>query len=200
MEEVLCIIPGVSQIKGDTGEQGPQGDTGETGATGPAPAGQIFLSAAGMWPSTTSGCANNALSETSSNDLNYYTLDFDKDSDEHAECTIAMPSDWDAGTVTAKFYWTTSAGSSGETIQWAIKGVSLGNDDAMDSSFGTAQSVSDTWIANEDLHITSETSAITVTGAGASEIVQFKVYRDVSEDTLNGDAKLIGVMITFTRN
>ena len=36
-------------------------------------------------------------------------------------------------------------------------------------------------------------------GNGSNELVQFKVYRDVSEDDLGGDAKLIGVMIAFTR-
>lgn len=173
---------------------------GPTGPSGPAPAGQIFLSAAGMWPSTTNGCALNSIKEYVTNDLDIYNLAFDKDSDEFAQATMIMPSDWNAGTVTAKFYWSTASGGAAQTVKWYIQGVSLGDNEALDASWGTAVGISDTWQADAKLHITSATGAITIAGATASELVQFRVYRDISEDDLAGDALLHGVMIAFTRS
>lgn len=176
---------------------GDKGDTGATGSTGPAPAGQLFLSAAGMWPSTTAGCAANAKTEYATNKINMYSLDFDASTDENCEATVVMPSDWNAGTITAVFYWTAASGSG--TVKWYIQGQSYANDDAIDQALGTAVGVEDTLITANDMHISSATSAVTIADATASELVHFKIYRDVSEDTLNADARLLGVMLTFTR-
>ena len=197
---------GPSGPSGATGPSGPTGATGPSGPSGPSgatPNGQLFLSSAGMWPSTSNGCAEAAKTEYGTNDVDLYQLAFDKDSDEFAQATIAMPSDWDGGTVTATFYWTTASGDGGssETVQWACQGRSYANDEAIDQAWGTAQSVSDTWIADLDLHVTSATSAITIGGTpAASELVQFRVYRDVSEDDLGADTQLLGVMIAYSRS
>jgi hypothetical protein len=129
-----------------------------------------------------------------------YYLAFDQTSDEHAQWTVVMPSDWDAGTITAVFYWTTQEGGAAETVEWNIQGRSYANDDAIDQAWGAAQGVSDTWIADNDLHITAATGTCTLAGGpAASELVQFRVFRDVSDDDLGGDAWLLGVRITFTR-
>jgi hypothetical protein len=100
--------------------------TGVTGATGVKPAGQLFLSAAGMWPSATAGCAVNNKTESTTNDINIYTLDFDTTTQEHAEGGLVMPSDWNAGTITAQFYWT-ATGTSTNNVQWALQAVALGD-------------------------------------------------------------------------
>lgn len=175
---------------------------GATGPAGPAPAGQIFLSAAGMWPSTTSGCASNTRSELTTNKVNIYTLDFDTTTKEYAEVTVAMPSDWDAGTVTAVFYWTHAATDTNFGVMWQIAGRSYANDDALDQAMGTLQEVTDTGGTTSDLYVTAATPAITIIGAGASELVQFRVNRDPDDatDTLAVDAKLLGCMISFTRS
>jgi len=113
-----------------------------------------------------------------------------------------MPSDWDGGTITAVFYWTgASLGGSNDVI-WALQGRSYADNDAIDQAFGTAQPVTDTLPAADDLAISAATAAITITGAGASELVQFRVYRDADNgsDNYDDDALLIGVMITFGRS
>lgn len=169
---------------------------------GPAPAGQIFLSAAGMWPSTTSGCALNSKTELSTNKVNLYTLDFDASTIEYAECSVVMPSDWNAGTVTAKFYWMHDSTTTNFKVAWAIQGRSYADTDALDQAMGTAIQTNDTGGTTNALYISPQTAAITITGAGASELVQFRVYRvatDGTNDTLAIDAKLLGVMINFTR-
>lgn len=163
------------------------------------PSGSIFLSAQGGWPRTTNGCAPATKTESSTNKINYYTLDFDTSSDEYCQWDFAMPSDWDAGTITAQIYWTFSTGSASETVDFTIKAGSIGNDDAIDTALGTAQTCTDTATTAGDVHVTAASSAITVAGAGASEWIVVECMRDVSEDNLAGDAKLIGIMITFTR-
>jgi len=186
---------------GSTGATGITGSTGVTGTTGAAPTGQLFLTGAGMWPSTSNGCEEAAKLEYVTNDVDVYVLGFDKDADEFAQATVGMPSDWDGGTITATFFWTFATGSGAETVQWACQGRSYANDEALDQAWGTAQSVSDTAITAGDVHKSAATSAITLGGTpAAGELVQFRVYRDISEDNLAGDALLLGVMITFTRS
>ena len=164
--------------------------------------GQLFLSAAGGFPSTTNGCGEPTKKEYGANGIDIYNLPFDKDSDEFAQWTVVMPSDWDAGTITAVFYWTCASGvgSAGQTAKFYLQGRSYGDNDVLDQAFGVAQGILDTWIADNELHVSAATPAITIAGAGASEVVQFRAYRDVSEDDLAGDALLLGVMITFTRS
>jgi hypothetical protein len=163
---------------------------------------EILLTAAGGWPSTTSGCAANAKTEYGTNDADLYTLDFDADANEYAQWTIpAMPSDWDAGTLTATFIWTAASGT-GDVI-WALQGRAYANDDAIDAAWGTAQTATDTLIATGDIHVTSATSAITLAGSpAAGQLVQLRVYRDADAggDTLAADARLLGVKLVYTRS
>jgi hypothetical protein len=112
-----------------------------------------------------------------------------------------MPSDYDGGTVTGVFYWTAAGGGAAETVEWNLQGRAYGNDEALDQAWGTAQAVSDTWIADGDVHISSATSAVTLAGTpAAGELAQFRVHRDVSDDDLSCDARLLAVRLTFTRS
>jgi hypothetical protein len=176
------------------------GEVLTTGDTGPAPAGQLFLSAAGGWPQESSGSSNNAKKEYATNDINLFRLLFDATSQEYAQWTVGMPSDWDAGTITATFFWTAASGSGG--VVWGLQGISYGDSDAIDQAWGTAQEVTDTLLTANDVHISPTSGAITISGAGASELVQFRAYRDPTDgsDTLAVDAELIGVMVAFTRS
>ena len=205
-------------------EVGAKGDTGATGATGPAPAGQIFLSSAGGWPSTTSGCQTNTLSETTTNKVNYWTLNFDASTVENAEGSLMMPSDWDAGTVTVIFEWLADDATT-NYITWCIKGRCWAEGTAIDSAYGDPVCIPD---ANNStvyqVHYTSSTSAITLPEAGANRSCSFKIFRDADEaitdvacvgagdpwaccsgagagtcDSLAVDGKLKGVMVAFTR-
>ena len=194
---------GATGVTGATGPSGPSGATGVTGATGAKPTGQLFLTAAGGWPSTSSGCAPATKKEYTTNDEDLYVLAFDKDVDEFAQWTVAMPSDWDGGNITAIPYWACAAGigAAGKTVCFALQGVSYNNDEAIDVAWGTPQTSTDTWLHDDYVHIGPATSAITLGGTSpaAGELVQFRVYRDISGDDLAGDALLLGIMITFGR-
>ena len=158
----------------------------------------IYVPASAMYPSTTAGCAALTQIESSTNDVNIKVLDFDGagTSKEYAEFGIPSPSYWDASTITATFYWYATAGSG--TVNWEIQALALSDDDALDTAYGTLQEVTDTLIATGDVHVTAETSAVTVAGSPvAGDWVQFKVARDPNNDTNTSDARLLGIRIRF---
>lgn len=171
---------------------------------GTSPAGVLVLTARGGAPREDSGCADPTKYEIGTvNHIDKYVLGFDKDADEYAQWSeIVMPTDWDGGTVTALFVWTcnTGVGSGAETVCFALKGRSWGDDEAIDQALGAAQAVTDTWLADKDVHISAESAAITLAGTpAAGELVTFEVMRDVSEDDLGGDAWLISVLVAYGR-
>ncbi len=159
----------------------------------------LWIGAAAMWTKTTSGCAAVAKTEMTTSLVNIQTLDFDSSSQEFAQFTIALPRNWNNGTVTAKFYWTAASGSGG--VVWGLSGGAYSDDDALTVALGTAQTSTDTLLAANDLHISPATSAITLAGTPAdSDFLAFQISRNPSDgsDTLAVDAKLLGIMLTIT--
>ena len=160
----------------------------------------LWIPAGSMIPQVTNG-PEAATEELATNDVMVETLGFDASTAEYAQFSIGMPSSWDEGTVTAKFYWTHPATATNFGVSWELAAVAFANDDALDTAFGTAQEIDDTGGTTNDLYISAETPAITVAGApGAGELVAFRVKRDPADagDTLAVDAKLIGVVLFIT--
>ncbi len=158
----------------------------------------IWIPASAWIPRTTTGAGIDSR-EQSTNKINTDELLFDAGTDEFAQAMIVMPSNWNAGTVTAKFHWTASTGS-GDVV-WGLQGRAYANDDALDQAMGTAQTATDTLTATNDVDISPATSAITLGGTAASgNPVIFQVYRDADAagDTLGADARLLGVEISYT--
>ena len=160
----------------------------------------IYLPAASFFARSTSG-AGSSVYDSGSNDLTLQTGDFDTSTAEYLQVEYAMPKSWDRGTVTARFYWTATGGSSTQTVRWTFAGVAAGDGDSLNVAAGTAVYVDDTWQANNSLHLTAETSAMTISGSPAAEdLVVFQVGRDVANDNMSGDARLIGVVLYITLN
>ena len=155
--------------------------------------------AASQWiPRTTTGVGVDST-ETTTNRQNFDQLLFDAGTDEFAQALVVMPSNYNAGTVTGRFYWTASSGSG--AVVWGLQGLAYSDDDALDTATGTAQTVTDTLLAANDMMISGATSAITIGGTpGANKAVQFQIYRDADAggDTLAVDARLLGVEISYT--
>ena len=158
----------------------------------------FYIPASGMFGATTNGAAS-AQVESATNAVNFKVLDFDKDTDEYACFTVPAPLNWDLSTVTAQFFWTCIAGgSASETVKFYAQALAQSNDDTFDAAYGTAVGVEDALITLSDVHVSAATSAITVGGTpAANDLLQFRVYRDVSEDTLAGDARLIGIRVEY---
>jgi hypothetical protein len=155
--------------------------------------------AASQWiPRTTTGVGVDST-ETTTNRQNFDQLLFDSGTDEFAQALVVMPTNYNAGQVTARFYWTATTGSG--AVVWGLQGLAYSDDDALDTATGTAQTVTDTLLAANDMMISGATSAVTIGGTpGANKAVQFQIYRDADAggDTLAVDARLLGGEISYT--
>lgn len=107
---------------------------------------------------------------------------------------------WGAGTIKCRASWTYAGSPSPATnVQWGFAARAFADDDAHNQAFGTPQVISDACIAAGDCHVTDKTPAITVAGTPANgQRLQLKVYRDVANDDMAADAKLIGVWVEYT--
>jgi hypothetical protein len=173
------------------------GTTWTSAAPAAGGATSIWVGAAEFVPRTTNGPGIGSY-ETTTNLVNYDTLEFDASTAEFAQVLRTLPNNWTAGTITVTFYW--SAGSSSGDVVWRAAARALADDDALDTARGTAQSVTDTLLAVGDMHISSATSAITVAGSPTSGTpIVLEVSRDAANgsDTFGADARLIGVRVTY---
>ena len=77
----------------------------------------------------------------------------------------------------------------------------MANDASINTAFATA--VVATALAHSgtsnDMIVSAESGAVTIAGSPSTdEQVFFQVTRDVSDDTLTADAKLLGIKLFFT--
>lgn len=164
----------------------------------PAVSTNLWLSTTDIKPRTSNGCAT-ATTESATHKVNTTELVFDQAVDEYAQVAVVMPSNYNGGTVTAKFHWTASSGS-GDVV-WAIQGRAFADGSNIDQAFGSAQTVIDTLTAANQVDITASTAAITLAGTpAAGNLVIFQIYRigSTGPDTLTADARLLGVEISYT--
>ena len=158
---------------------------------------------AGSWtPLTTNGCDLINQVEDTPDRPEMLVLDFDKDDDEYAQFSIAMPKSWDKGTISYLPVWTCSAGTTGDVI-WEMAAVALADSDPVDTAYGSGVQVSDAFDAQGDIHYAGESGAITVDGSpGNDELTYLRIGRLGSDgsDTFDADARLIGVLVFYTVN
>lgn len=151
---------------------------------------------AGEWiPRVTNGAGIDG-EEFGTNRQNLDYLAFDPGTAEFAQVWLAWPGAFT--TFTATFYWTSASGSG--SVVWQALARGYADDDAIDQAFGTAQSVTDTLLAANDVHQSAATAAITPAGSvAAGRLVCFDISRDATNgsDTLAVDARLIGVRLEF---
>jgi len=159
----------------------------------------IWVPATAMYPNTTNGCADLAQTELS-NGPELKTLDFDKTSDEFAQFAVAFPKSWNEGTVTFQAFFTANSTDTG-TTSWALQGVALADNGDLNTAFGTAVAPTAKAMSGtaNDLAVTAESGAVTIAGSPSTdEYVFFQIFRDVSADDLDADAKLLGIKLFFT--
>lgn len=160
----------------------------------------IWVPATTIYPATTNGPQLSSI-DSGSNDVEYKVQDFDTTTQEFGHFSVRFPKSWNGGTVTFVPYWTAASGSGG--VVWALQGVALSNDDALNTAYGTEQTSTDTLITAADLHEGPASNAITIAGTpAAGDVVFFRIKRNVSDgsDTLGVDARLLGVALLFTVN
>lgn len=165
--------------------------------------GKLYLSAAGMWPSLTSGASAQIQVESATNKVNAWLLDFVDGATTYAECSVAMPADWDGGTFTAQFYWLVNAAVS-TVCRWQIEARGYLDGDTLDQTLagnGVAVDDANAGTANQ-VRVSAATAAVTPLGSGnGGALLQFRVARlgAHANDTLTSTARLLGVMATYTK-
>ncbi len=160
----------------------------------------IWIPAGAMATRTTNGAAAGTV-ELATNKQMLKTLDFDTSTQEFAQFWLAIPKQWDEGTVTFRPVWSHAATSTNFGAVFQLQGVAISDDDAADASFGTAQTSTDTGGTTNDIYVGPESSAITIAGTPAAEdVVCFQVARAPSDgsDTLAVDARLHGIILYIT--
>ncbi len=198
------VAPSISATGGDTNidiNLVPKG-TGAvlSGGTAVKVAGKetIWIPAVAMYPNTTNGAEAGQVEL--SNGVEIKSLDFDQSSDENAQFAVSFPKSWNEGTVTFQAYFTADSTNTG-TVSWDLSAVAIADNDSINTAFGTA--VAPTAKAHSgtanDLDVTAESGAVTIAGSPSTdEQVFFQITRDVSEDSLTADAKLLGIKLFFT--
>ena len=159
----------------------------------------IYVPASAMYPNTTNGCAALAQVELTAGRPELKVLDFDKDSDEFAQFTVAFPKSWNGGTVTFRAFWVGNATTDG--IAWGLQAISVGDNAEADAAFGTAVVVTDDSQGDAtEVLVTATSGALTISGAGDDKMTFFQIFRDVSDanDDMAGDARLVGIQLFFT--
>jgi len=159
----------------------------------------IYVPASAMYPNTTNGCAALAQVELTAGRPELKVLDFDKDSDEFAQFTVAFPKSWNGGTVTFRAFWVGLAATTG--IAWGLQAISVGDNAEADAAFGTAVVVTDDSQGDAtEVLVTATSGALTISGAADDKMTFFQIFRDVSDanDDMAGDARLVGIQLFFT--
>lgn len=160
----------------------------------------IWIPAAAMTPRLTSGAAASTL-ELPVSKLVLRTLDFDPAIAEFAQVAIQMPKGWNLGTLSAISVWSHAAAAANFNVVWAIRGVAVSDDDALDNAFGASVQVTDTGGTTNDLYRSPETPALTAAGAPAQgDVVMLEIFRAAADvnDTLPVDARLHGIALFYT--
>ena len=125
---------------------------------------------------------------------------FPPGSDKSLQVKLPLPKGFDE-TVDLQFkpYWTTDDVAGTGNVEWDFQAQLLRDSDAQDSAWGTAVTVTDTFITDDDVHIGAESGNVTPGGTFAERcMLAIRVTRTGSSDTYTQDAVLEAVQMTMT--
>lgn len=112
---------------------------------------------------------------------------------------IRMPKNWNEGNITYQVYW--GAATTSGQVEWVMNCRSFAENDAF-TTFSASVAVDDTSMGTANrLAISSASSALTCDGSpAAGEVLLFRFYRNypAAWDTMAADARLWGILITYT--
>jgi hypothetical protein len=158
--------------------------------------GNFTIMAQSMIPESTNGPTEVAPNSTgmTNGPLYWVSLDFANTPQQNVSVGYLMPSDWNGGTLTASFIWTSTGG--GGTVTWQFRGFCQGDNGRMNSYWGAAQTISDTMQTINYVHVSDETPATTMAGSpGPSAMCWLQFSRNGG--TLTTPASLMGVRVEY---
>ena len=166
----------------------------------------FWLLPQGSVPPTTLFATFDTIAEGSAPTAEILVLDFDGSTNEHADWSVVIPSQY-AGTTGFTFkVWYAPDGSAGGTTIWEIRGLQFNDLDILTGDLGidglTAGTVTDTAPATptNKLNITA-TFALAkadMSTPAAGDLMLFRVTRNPVSDTNTDDAQLLAILVTET--
>jgi len=167
---------------------------------------EIYIPAGALIPSETAGATAETV-EYGTNDMSHDVMTFaGASADDNAEFDIVMPPSWDRSTVKYKLYWAPghADANADEYVGFSLAAGARADDDALDAVLGTGIVVADQAIADNDLHITDASSALTVSNTPAlGNLVHFKLTRDYdyagAGAAMDVNAYVLGILIQYKK-
>lgn len=138
--------------------------------------------------------------QLSTSGLMIESLDFSGVTSHGAQFYIPMPKSSDeTATISFEPFWTAKAGAG--TVSWNLNALARGDNEALDTVFGTSVESLDTFQTADAVHKGPASSGMTPSGTWAEgDILVFAIGRDVTADTKAEVAKLLSLRLTFTIN
>jgi len=127
-------------------------------------------------------------------DVNVPLVPFDQTAQESVSCAVGLPADYDGSALTFTIYWTSRAGTTG-TAKWSVNASVFENAESL-AQTNSAIILDDTFIAQNDTHVVSASG--TPDGASTGCLLTLFIRRQANLDTLDDDADLIGIRISYT--
>lgn len=151
---------------------------------------------AASWVARTTNGAQAFSTELATNDVMIRGYDFDPSTAEAIQLAFSLPKQWDEGPITFRVRWTGASGTGG--VAWSLRARAVSDGDALDGSWGTAITVTDTFISANTEHVTAESAALTIGGSpAAGDRIFLELQREPTNgsDTLGVDARALEVEI-----
>lgn len=129
--------------------------------------------------------------QTDGTNFSYYTLNFDKASDEAAFWQFIVPDDYDGGNITVNIWYITTV-TTGDVI-FNVQVLGREEGEAFDSALGAAQAVTDTVPATAVIGICAPSAFDP--GWSAGDLVVIKLLRDADNESDTADADVSVLML-----
>jgi hypothetical protein len=160
----------------------------------------IYVDAGGMVPNATLGAqfATDEINSPTNRMIDSFI--FSNATTNITQFKLALPLEWDLGTVKLKlFYWSTNASATATNV-WAIDATAISHDDPLSADWGTAQTITHKITAADDLQLTAATGALTIGGTpAAQDMVWVRIRRlgGHADDNETGQSKLLGAWLQY---
>ena len=167
---------------------------------------EIWIDAFATTTSETTGMDTESKEYTTNDNTHYVLLGDGTSQDESVEFNYVMPPAWDRSTIKFKVYWAPGHANAnvGEWVKFELSAGAFSNDDALDTALGTAATVTDEVIADDNVHITAASGALTIAGTPAlGDMIHFKLNRDYdyagAGSAMDVDARIFGILIQYKK-
>ena len=123
----------------------------------------------------------------------FSTLAFDKDSDDEVLYTLLVPYRFVTGSeIRVAVDWFYTGAQDNGTVAWGLEYICVGPGETVVGSTTTEVAVSAGTHTTDKLVQTNFAVGEGIIGAHAHDLLGIRLYRDISADTLNTDALLVG--------